>query len=173
MPHRNTHFTQTRVLRRDKSRDQISPSSSPSCRFGNTSADISSTNTFILHPQHTHTRSHPSLEYDRSLKWSQFLAVNQFKYVVQLLVRFVVSAVMCRYNIDLWFCSYRRRRSCIWLGWAWQCSKNRSYSHISSINNRTRGRLALLPEHCTQLTKHVFIDWTDLGEFQDLISEAK
>jgi hypothetical protein len=60
MPHRNTHFTQSRVLRRDQSRDQIYPS--PSCRFGNTGAERwYITNAFILHSQHTPLAlTHPS-----------------------------------------------------------------------------------------------------------------
>jgi len=37
------------------------------------------------------TYSHPSLEYDRSLKWSHLVAVDQFEYVFKLLVGFVVS----------------------------------------------------------------------------------
>jgi len=107
--YRNTYFNQSRASGWAYKFITIMPILALQALSGGIS--ITNTRSVRYTPPVLITRSHPSLEYDRSLKQSQLVAVDKFVSVSQLLDRFVVSVVMLRSNIDLRFCSCRWRRS--------------------------------------------------------------
>jgi hypothetical protein len=69
-------------------RDQISISIMPILAIQALNSGISSVN---ARSPTSPIRSHPSLEYDLRLQWSQLVAVYQCKYLYKLLVWFVIS----------------------------------------------------------------------------------
>jgi hypothetical protein len=78
------------------------------------------------------------------------------------------QSVMSRSNIDLHFCSCRRRPGGIWLGWDGRCSEPAAILMISPV--LTIGQEVGWP--CcpsNQVAKNGVIDWTDLGEWRSLI----
>jgi hypothetical protein len=158
--HRNTHFTQS-VLRRD----QVSISMTIPALDGG----ISSTNTKTrsLTPPTSLAHTHPStmkfVSNDPSL-WP----IIHWQYFLSHWTGLSHQSAMSRSNIDLHFCSCRRRRGGIWLGWDGRCSEPAAILMISPVLTIEQevGR-----PYCqsSQLAKNGIIVWTDLGEWRSLI----